>query len=609
MSGKARMNGGARGHATTTTTTTTTTTRHGGATSSVLYVALQWVTVVLQVMTQIMIPLGSAVIDLLRVMGVWEVLTDVITRYRAPFVVIFVLPLSLMFDCAMQIRSYIIFKLYSAPELHEERVLDVQRQVALAVANAKAGKGPKRLCTARPGWLSISMDYRTYKQSSAQISISMYDILGEVQPITGPGSGSGGQETASATRGSIWVEPMVSMGQISHFLNPRGWTLPILPEMDDLTVGGLLMGVGIETSCHKYGLFSEMVEEYEVVLGNSERIFVRRDNEYADLFHALPWSYGTLGFLVSVKLIVVPCKPWVRLRYHPARSLEKGVSKFRALCDGAEKPDFVESLAFSRDTMVVMEGDMVDEDQVVPGARNEIGRFYMPWFYKHVEEILESGADFAEEFVPIRDYYHRHTKSIFWELEHIIPGGNHPFFRYLFGWLVPPKVSFLKLTQTEGMQSTYESMHVAQDFLLPLKGLQAQLEFLDDKMGIYPIWLCPHKHYNSGGTAFLRDPVDCNAEDEIGQYEMYVDIGLYGFARGALEKKKDFNMKSVMREVENYLLRNHGFQMMYADTYQSREEFLQMFNHEHYFKMREKYHATEAFGLIYDKMARKHTSA
>lgn len=45
------------------------------------------------------------------------------------------------------------------------------------------------------------------------------------------------------------------MGQLSRTLNHIGWTIPILPELDDLTIGGLVMGTGIETSSHKYGLF------------------------------------------------------------------------------------------------------------------------------------------------------------------------------------------------------------------------------------------------------------------------------------------------------------------------------------------------------------------
>ncbi len=45
------------------------------------------------------------------------------------------------------------------------------------------------------------------------------------------------------------------MGQLTHTLDRLGWTIPIVPELDDLTVGGLVMGTGIETSSHRYGLF------------------------------------------------------------------------------------------------------------------------------------------------------------------------------------------------------------------------------------------------------------------------------------------------------------------------------------------------------------------
>ena len=54
---------------------------------------------------------------------------------------------------------------------------------------------------------------------------------------------------------TVKCEPLVTMGQLSRTLNCLGWTIPILPELDDLTVGGLVMGTGIETSSHKHGLF------------------------------------------------------------------------------------------------------------------------------------------------------------------------------------------------------------------------------------------------------------------------------------------------------------------------------------------------------------------
>jgi delta24-sterol reductase len=59
----------------------------------------------------------------------------------------------------------------------------------------------------------------------------------------------------STERRVVRVEPLVTMGQITANLSPLGWTLAVVPELDDLTVGGLLMGFGVETSSHKYGLF------------------------------------------------------------------------------------------------------------------------------------------------------------------------------------------------------------------------------------------------------------------------------------------------------------------------------------------------------------------
>lgn len=42
----------------------------------------------------------------------------------------------------------------------------------------------------------------------------------------------------------VRVEPLVTMGQVTALLTSIGWTLPVLPELDDLTVGEdpILMG-------------------------------------------------------------------------------------------------------------------------------------------------------------------------------------------------------------------------------------------------------------------------------------------------------------------------------------------------------------------------------
>ena len=65
---------------------------------------------------------------------------------------------------------------------------------------------------------------------------------------------------------TVRCEPLVTMGQLTHTLDRLGWTIPIVPELDDLTVGGLVMGTGIETSSHKFGLFQHICTSFEVTL-------------------------------------------------------------------------------------------------------------------------------------------------------------------------------------------------------------------------------------------------------------------------------------------------------------------------------------------------------
>ncbi len=54
---------------------------------------------------------------------------------------------------------------------------------------------------------------------------------------------------------------------------------------------------------------------YDIVLSDGSLINVRADNEYADLYRCLPWSHGTLGFLVAIELSIIRVKPYIHLKY------------------------------------------------------------------------------------------------------------------------------------------------------------------------------------------------------------------------------------------------------------------------------------------------------
>jgi len=264
-----------------------------------------------------------------------------------------------------------------------------------------------------------------YKERMRQIKVDLMDIL-EVDTVNM----------------SITVEPLVTMGQLSKTLDRLGWTLPVLPELDDLTVGGLIMGTGIETSSHRWGLFQHVCLSFELVLPDGSLVECSPEQD-PDLFHAVPWSYGTLAFLTSAKLKIVPSKRFVKLKYIPCtKGFEECLDVLKKSLD--EAPEFVEALVFSQERSVVMTGEFADSCDL--HSLNEIGKWHKPWFFKHVEGFLgkesESGQCAGVEYIPLRDYYHRHSRSIFWEIQDIIPFGNNVWFRYLFGWLIPPKVIY-----------------------------------------------------------------------------------------------------------------------------------------------------------------------
>ena len=141
-----------------------------------------------------------------------SVVEHIIVHYRFIFVM-FLLPVSFIYDIWFWARNKMVFAMSSAPTKHKEKVADIQRQVREYHARGE-GKG---MCTARPGWQTISPQNMEYKAKMYPISINLVDIL-KIDP----------------ERRTVRCEPLVTMGQLTEALDRLGWTIPIVPELDDL---------------------------------------------------------------------------------------------------------------------------------------------------------------------------------------------------------------------------------------------------------------------------------------------------------------------------------------------------------------------------------------
>ena len=168
------------------------------------------------------------------------------------------------------------------------------------------------------------------------------------------------------------------------------------------------------TYSHKVGLYQECIEAYDVVIGDGSLVRATRDNEYSDLYHCLPWSHGTLGFLVALELKIIKVQPYVHMKYIPVKGQKKYCDLIReesGANDVKKKaPDYVEATLYNKDDAVVMLGNFATPETKEEKAKiNHITRWYKLPFYKHVETFLEKGE--AEEYIPLREYLLRHDKA------------------------------------------------------------------------------------------------------------------------------------------------------------------------------------------------------
>eukprot|EP00163_Fabomonas_tropica_P023015 TRINITY_DN40281_c0_g1_i1.p1 TRINITY_DN40281_c0_g1~~TRINITY_DN40281_c0_g1_i1.p1 ORF type:complete len:526 (+),score=76.70 TRINITY_DN40281_c0_g1_i1:286-1863(+) len=491
-------------------------------------------------------------------------------RYRWVPVVFVMFPLLLVFRAV----TWFLEKVADHQRTREGAPISrVQKQV-------RERPSHQRMCTDRPGWSSMSLRPNKYKDGRWHIKMSDFDHIIRV-------------DTEAQI---IECEPFVTVAQISKALLHRGWTLPMIPELDDLTVGGLLFGVGVESSSHKHGLFYEFCVAYDIVTDDGTLVHATADNEHSDLFHALPWSYGTLGILVRAHLKIIPAKPYVKLHYYPLYSRQSlQVAMERESRNTAA--DFVEGLAYSSTHSVLMVGEMTDLPAGEKHRVNNLGAWYKPWFYEYVKEVAfgKGGDEIHYEYIPLRDYYHRHSRSIFWQMRELVPFGNHPLFRLCLGWLMPVPVKLLKLTTPTSVGKVYEQKFVFQDMLMPLEKLPETLKCFDRLFNIYPLWLCPYRLHRRSKTrkGFALAPAKSGEE-----YAMFIDVGAYGMPTSSYFT----TAAETVPECERFVRQNQGHQMLYADCYMSEDEFRLMFDHELYDKVRDRYGGQESCGTIYDKV-------
>lgn len=503
---------------------------------------------------------------------------DFMTRHRVGVIVGFCLPASALFGVGYRARQW-VQRRRSSPADHDTRVRAIEQQVQRWRQQPAAERKP--MCTDRAPWVNLSTRF-VDKHALHRIR------LGNLRSIL----------KIDTERRTVTVEPLVTVGEITRELEKHGFMLAVTLEVEDATVGGLAMAVGMTTHSHKVGLYQETVVAYEVVCGDG-RVVRATAEEHAELFRALPWSHGTLGFLVGLEIQIIPIQSHVRLRYEPLRSQEAYCARIRELSMGQDRPDFVEATIFSKEEAVVMAGDFATPTTPQELERvNPVNRWYKPWFFEHVRGFLR--GDGGEEYIPLRHYLHRHDRAIFWTLRDMIPFGNHPVFRWTLGWMCPPRIQFLKLTTTPGIRELTFTKQVFQDIVLPLTSLERAIELSEHLFDIYPVLVYPCAIFDHGERSGQLRPPRPDTLIPGTKIGMYNDLGVYGVP-AAVKRGEPYNATLAMRAMEHFTREVGGYPFLYADTFMTEDEFREMFDHTLYERVRREYGAEGAFPTLYEK--------
>ncbi|MBA3742145.1 FAD-binding oxidoreductase [Sporichthya sp.] len=385
------------------------------------------------------------------------------------------------------------------------------------------------------------------------------------------------------------VEGMVTYEQLVDATLPYGLMPLVVPQLKTITLGGAVTGLGIESSSFRNGCPHESVSEMEILTGDGRVIVARADNEHADLFHAFPNSYGTLGYALRLEIELEPVKAFVALRHLRFREPGPLFAEMARLCtertlDG-RPVDFVDGTVFSRDELYLTVGTFVDEATHLSD-------------YTWTEIYYRSLQSKAEDFLTTRDYLWRWDTDWFWCSRAF--GAQKKWVRRLAGrrflrsdvyWKI---VAFERRThlnaRIEKLRGLAPREDVVQDIEVPIGRAEEFCEFFLRDIPIEPFWICPLRQ---------RDP---DAEWPLYRFtdSLYVNFGFWSTVPLAPGQADGDHNQLIERVVDGL----GGRKSLYSTSFYSEDEFWRLYNGPAYEVVKKTYDPEARLLDLYAKCVR-----
>ena len=382
-----------------------------------------------------------------------------------------------------------------------------------------------------------------------------------------------------AEAATLEVEGLTTFEAIVNYTVPKGFLPLVAPELKHITIGGATVGIGIESTCFRYGFVHDSLIEADVLLPDGSVITCTADNEHADLFHALPNSYGTLGYILRAKIRLHAAKPFTQLRMKTFADPQQYLDAMEAATEQADL-DFVEGLFYEDRRFILMTGKMVD---TVPRT-DDILRKHI--FYKLV--------DWRDEInLRTQDYIFRYDPEWFWNLPDSLfynlyrkfapeKFHNSSFFTRYIAWRSQLNRKFFgnRPKATEPL---------IQDWEVPWNNGAELIEFCLERV-------------NLDGKPWAAVPIRAPQTPTIYPIranELYFNLGCYCQVR-KVPDKGDFHYTRIL---DDKCFELDGIKMLYSSTFLSEDEFNERFNGEEYAKLKAKYDPNGHAQTLYEKVS------
>jgi hypothetical protein len=382
-----------------------------------------------------------------------------------------------------------------------------------------------------------------------------------------------------ADAGTLEVEGLATFETIVTHCLLQGFLPLVAPELKHITIGGATVGIGIESTCFRYGFVHDSLIEADVLLPSGRIITCSADNEYADLFHALPNSYGTLGYILRAKIRLHRAREFVQILIDEYSSTTDYLSALEQASNDGEN-DFVEGLFFEDRRFYLMRGRMRND---VPKVDDIVRRDI---FYRLVETR-------SNIYLSTKDYIFRYDPEWFWN----IPETRfYKLFRRFAplsmrnsGYYTRHLARERKLRAALGMPKKNPTEPLIQDWEVPWRHAAELIDFCLENVDL-------------GGQPWAAVPIVTPRQPTIYPItagELYFNLGCYCQVQKPVGREPYYYTKIM----DEKCFELDGIKMLYSSTFLNEDEFNARFNGSAYASIKQKYDADGQAPTLFAKVS------